>query len=248
MKAFFFSLFLVLLGGCASGPIPPVAGESLQGLRTERIAASYTLAEPKISYQEQLYRVLWVESKVSSQDFSGVWTPDPDLSNDLASQLKTEGFSADSVYLVADKTLVESAAGVWAKATLDAPTAMHPTMTTSKLLPAIAYFGESPKDEANLALMKSLREKGYRYWVQLISMDLRALSTSFVIVEVAANSRVIDLQSGKVVWTTYVSASSFAGNDLKALETDGMKKTKEAMKENIGKMKFASLWGFSTGK
>lgn len=248
MKSLLASLLVLLTVGCASPSIQPVAGESLAALKTEKIAVSHTLVAQRINYIETLYRVLWLETKTSSQDFSGLWQPDADLSGFSASRLRQQGFAADPVHKAADNALVEAANKEWAQAIL-AAAQPNPQFSESKLLPLPAFFLNPPAGDGYQALASSLRDKGYRYLVQLSSMDIHGNAPGYgmVLVGQNPNTRVVDLQSGKVVWSTglFLAEVYQLGGDFKALEIDGMKKTKEGLAAGIHKIDFASLWGFA---
>lgn len=251
MKSLVASLLLLLTVGCASTSVQPVAGESLAPLRTEKIAVSHVLVNQRINYVETLYRVLWLETKASSQDFSGLWHADADLAGFSATRLRQQGFAADPVQKATDNVLVEAANKEWGKALADA-SQPNPHLSESKLLPAPAFFLTQPSGERYNALASSLREKGYRYLVQLSSMDITGNAPGYGMVAVAQspNARVIDLASGKVVWSTALHLSEVyqLGGNLKALEIDGMKKTKEGLAAGINKVDFASLWGLGVAK
>jgi hypothetical protein len=252
MKSIILSLFLLFIGGCATTTVAPVAGESLQGLRSERIAVSYTLAEKRINYNETLFRLVFLENKSSSQDFSGFWNADTDLSSYLAKRLGEQGFTADSIYQATDKTLIESANAVWSKAIVAASSKTHPTIPSGKLPPATEFFLSPPTEDALRALLTSLREKGYRYLLQLTAMDIYGNAPGYGMVLVSAEpyGRVIDIQSGNVVWVAQLRHGEAyqLGGDLKALETEGMAKAKAGLAAGIGKLDFANLWGLTPAK
>ncbi|QRY79361.1 hypothetical protein JVX91_27995 [Pseudomonas sp. PDNC002] len=243
---------LLFLSGCTyhQQQVAAVEGKTFQPDKTQRIAVSYNLVSKRINYVETLYRVLWLETKTSSQDFSGVWSPDRELSADLASRLHQQGFTADSVFDVVAPEVVNAANDSLAADCLTQASGDHPAMPGVKLPPIADFFLADRQNTELNKLTGELRGKGYRYLVQLTAMDIYGAALGFGAVGISAfpNARVIDLQSNEVVWNTpLVHGEDFqsGGGSLKALEVDGMAKTRAGMATSINRLDFAAMWGLA---
>lgn len=238
----------LVLASCATAPdkVPSVAGADISPLKTEKMAVSYQLVDKRINYDEVLYRVLWLENKVASQDFSGVWSADQDLTNHVVERLRQQGLKAESIHQVLDAKTVEHAHAVEA-AIFRRNATPHPSIRGAKLLPISLFFTELPAEPAFAELASQLRGKGYRYLVEMTAMNLfgSAQGLGNVIVGAESNMRVIDLHAGTVVWNAkLIPGELYAlGGDLKKLEVDDMAKTKEGLRSGIQKIDFSSLWG-----
>jgi len=252
IKSIVASLLVVLLAGCAAPSIAPVQGESLKGLRSEKIAVNYTVATKKINYLETLYRVLWLETKTSSQDYSGIWDPDKELTASAVAKLRQQGFAATSAYDSLNPGTLATMNKSWGDLMIASSTKNHPEISGVKLIPEKDFF-LSNQAATNLApLAGALKEKGFRYLVQLSAMDITGNAVGYGMVAVGASPavQVIDLTTGKIIWVSPVFHSEVyqLGGDLKALEVDGMKKTKEGLSAGIAKINFEGLWGLATAK
>lgn len=249
IKLLLLTLLPLFLSGCASTPdrIATVDGADITPLKTERAVVSYKLVDKQINYHETLYRVLWLESKSSSQDFSGIWTADQDLSSYAAERLRMQGLNVDSIYHSIDAQSINAVNTVEAAITRRNATTSHPDIASVKLLPISLYFGDLPNERAFTDLAIQLRAKGYRYLIEMTAMDVtgNAIGYGGVTVIAQPNLRVIDLNSNKVVWNANLFHSELyqLGGDLKRLEADSMAKTKEGLRAGIQKIDFTSLLG-----
>lgn len=243
------ALLCAILGGCAIAPnkISAVEGADITPLKTERAAVSYTLVDKRINYNEVLYRVLWLENKSSSQDFSGIWSADQDLTGYAVERLRAQGLKADSIYQAVDGKTIDLVNAVETTIVRQNATTNHPNIQGAKLLPIPLYFVDLPTERAFTALTAQLRSKGYRYLIEMTAMDLAANAIGYggVLVAVQPNVRVIDLLLNKVVWNTNLEYGELyqLGGDLKKLEIDDMAKTKEGLRAGIYKIDFSKLWG-----
>ena len=248
-KLFQLALLCAILAGCATTPnkIRALDGADISPLKTERVAVSYKLVDKRINYNEVLYRVLWLENKSSSQDFSGIWSADEDLTSYAMERLRAQGLKADSIYQAADGKSIDAANAVEAAIVRQNATTNHPNIAGAKLLPISLYFTDLPTERAFKDLAAQLRNKGYRYLIEMTAMDLtgNAIGYGGVVVAAQPNVRVIDLQLNKVVWSTNLGHSELyqLGGDLKKLEADDMAKTKGGLRAGIQKIDFSSLWG-----
>jgi hypothetical protein len=248
MKYFLATFSFVLLVGCATPTVPPVDGESLEPLRNAKIAASYSIASKQINYVETLYRVLWLETKVSSSDYSGLWnSSDDDMTDMIVARLRQQGYSAQAVKSIVDRSVLDSANQELGKEMASQSAGAHPTVTDAKLPPRPAFFRRLKRGGAHMAMLDALRGKGYHYLLEMPTMDISGTAIGYGGVTVTAfpQARVIDLQTSKVVWLAPIFHTELyqLGGDLKKLEVDGMRKTKEGLAAGINKIDFTALWG-----
>jgi hypothetical protein len=246
-------LLLCLIQGCAGRPpaITTLHGESLVPLRSEKVAVSYSLARKRINYLETLFRGVYLESKTSSQDFSGVWAPDRDLTGYTLTVLRAQGVNAVSVYDVVDAQVVEAANDAFGARVFREAKTEHKEIKGTKFIPNPNYFTTAPDAPEVRALYSSLKAQGFHYLIQLTSMDIYGKAIGYGVVQVMAqpNVRVVDLQSEKIIWSAnYVHSELYQlGGDLHRLEADGMAKTKEGMQAGIAKLQFAVQMGIGNG-
>jgi hypothetical protein len=194
-----------------------------------------------------LYRVVWLETKTSTQDFSGIWNPDEHLSASAAAKLRQQGFTASSIYDALDANAITSENQTWSALLVANATRPHPTIASAKLIPTREFFLDSQATTTLRPLTALLREKGFRYLVQMSAMDINGNAPGYGMVVVGADPmiQVVDLNTGKIIWAgpTFQSELYQLGGDLKALEIDGMKKTKEGLAAGIAKINFEDMWG-----
>jgi hypothetical protein len=247
IKELFSCLALLgALAGCANQPakFATLNGESLAPMRTEKVAVSYSLATKKINYLETLFRGLWLESKTSSQDFSGIWSADRDLTSYTVPVLRNQGLNAVSAYDVVDAAVIQAANDEFGMRLYNEAETEHPEIKGTKLLPNPNYFARPVDSQKSLTLIEQLKAMGFRYLVQLTAMDIygNAIGYGAVVVMAQPNVRVIDLNSGKVAWSVNYTHSEIyqLGGDLKKLEIDSMARTKEGLQVGIAKLQIAS--------
>lgn len=247
------ALAVAFVVGCASPAVAPVPGESLEGLKSEKIAVSYTLASTRINYLETLYRVLWLETKASSSDYAGLWDSAPaDLSNVVSARLIQQGYAAAPVKAIVDRSVLDAANQELGKEMVARSAGAHPSISDAKLPPPAGFFMTLKPGGAHAEMLKALSDKGYRYLLELCAMDINGTGIGYGGVAVTAlpQGRVIDLRTSKVVWMValYHSEVYQLGGDLAKLEVDGMKKTKEGLTAGLNKMDFSALWGLGKAK
>jgi len=80
MSVYLVILFTLLVQGCALNSTAALKAEDKDSFRSSKVASSYFMVNKTVDYTEVLYRILWVEHRASSMDFSGVWDPDDELS------------------------------------------------------------------------------------------------------------------------------------------------------------------------
>ncbi len=246
MNKLLLLLPILFMTGCATKPtITPVSGESLRSIKTEKVAVKYTLATKRINYVETVYRVLWLETNTSSLNFSGIWSPDQDITGYVVSRMRQQGIRAESVYDVVNPSLVDSANRHLAQA-IEHSAGDNPAIKGSKLIPKPTYFSSMPIDAEFSALSEALRSGGIRYLIELTAMDVNSDAPGYGLVTVHAspNVRVINLQTNKVIWTEQLFHHEpyQLGGDFKKLEENSISKTKEGLRAGINKIDFLSLW------
>jgi hypothetical protein len=243
-------LLSLVLAGCASNPTtPPVAGANIDALKTEKIAVSYQLVAKRINYSEVLFRGVFLENRASTEDFSGVWQADKDLTGYIVARIKSQGFAAESVYAVANNDVIVAERRSVASKTGEQAALLPVVRTATSNIPPATFFEVMPRSPEYTALASALRAAGYRYLAEFTSMDIRAAAPGYGLVMVAGdpNLRIIDLQTDKVVWTRNLRhfESFQLGGDLKKLEENNMARTKDALRAGMDKLDFVRLWGVS---
>jgi hypothetical protein len=248
-RMFVAALACVILAGCAMtrAPISPVGGASVAPLAREKIAVSYQLVDKRISYSEVLFRPLWLDERASAQDFSGIWQADRDLTDHAVERMREQGFLADSVYAVASPSAIEAnnrqTAALARRGLPSSPKGKKILIRT----PPVVFFEETPSSAAFKNLAGQLRSKGYSYLAELTSMHLAASAPGYglVIVAAAPNLRFIDLQTGRVIWTSNLSygEASQLGGDFRKLEENNMQGLKNALRAGMAKVDFVGLLG-----
>jgi hypothetical protein len=242
---------VAVLTGCASAPLAPDVAASLAPLRDARIAVSYDLIHKELTSNETLYRVVYLTFNSSKQDFSGVWSADEDMSGYFVDSLHAQSLHAESVYSLAPPSVIASANEVHSKKVVDNLVDKNPEVFEApvkgvKVLPLRSFFETWPADPEFAALSDALQAKGVRYLLQLTTLNVQGLAPGYgmVVVRAFPNARVLDLAQHKVLWTGYRLQSDLfqLGGDLKALEINGMAKTKEGMANGAKHIDFASAW------
>ncbi|MBY0241133.1 MAG: hypothetical protein K2X55_17645 [Burkholderiaceae bacterium] len=229
--------------------IAPLDDADVTPLKSEKLAVSYQLIAKRINYLETLYRVLWLEAKTSSQDFSSIFPADQELTGHVVARLREQSFHSDSVYDLVGMNIIDAANQANARSTLQSVVFNHPSIPGTKILPAELFFSDAPKQPEFMVLSQTLRAQGYRYLMQLTAMDIygNAIGYGMVVVAATPNIRIVDLQTNKVIWNKNITQSAHyqLGGDLMKLAESDMAKTREGLKEGIGKWNFSALLGLS---
>jgi len=242
---------VLALTGCGSAPLAPETAASLAPLRDARIAVSYDLINKELTSNETLYRVVYLTFNSSKQDFSGLWSADEDMSGYFVDSLHAQSLHAESVYALAPPVVIASANAVHSRRVVENIVDKNPEVFEApapglKVLPLRPFFETWPADPEFAALADALQAKGVRYLLQLTALNLQGLAPGYgmVVVRAFPNARVLDLAQHRVLWTGYRMQSDLfqLGGDLKALEINGMAKTKEGMANGAKKIDFASAW------
>lgn len=246
------ALSIFLLVGCATTQtVAPIAGASLEPMTSQKIAVTYSFAEKRLNLSETLYRVLWLEENASSDDISGIWNPDYDATRSAVVRLRQQGFAAENLLDVVDESLVAPYIKVSSQGILQ-NSVQTSNASVAKNLPDKMFFLKTPDQPQFAVLSAALREKGFHYLVEMNAMNIIGTAPGYGMVIVAAspNVRIIDLKKGQPVWSAalYHHDVFQLGGDLKALEKNGMQKTKEGLATGIGKLDFAAAWGLGRKK
>jgi hypothetical protein len=214
MKRLFAAIIVLFIVGCANTQITPEAKSAFQELKSEKIVVRYTLTTKKIQYSETLYRGFWAKTNTATRDISGVWQPDRDLSEYLASSITKHGYKAVSVYDIIPEELVGNI-----------------EQSNKK--------GVTPlQDSLNKMGYK------YLFELTAMNLNGAAEIGGLIWIGASPKARLIDLDNSRVVWTDqfqHYERYQFGGN-LRALEVDGMRKAKEGIRFGIDKIDFATIW------
>jgi hypothetical protein len=252
MKRFLYLLLLPLLISCGTTPIAPIEGESMAALKTEKVAVNFFLVEKMVLYREELPRVIYIETRSSSRDFSGVWDADRDISGYIADSMKEKGLNAASVYDVLAAEKVSSANQQFLD---DLKKKFHDmarplVLFNHKTFNKEDVFSAVPDDPEHRALYAALKEQGYRYLFELTSPFLSAVSAGlmgYVTISLPVRGRVIDLQRDRIIWLSEkveLNGYPFSGG-IKKLEGDDMEKAKESINKGVKIRNFPALLGLS---
>jgi hypothetical protein len=242
-------LLCAALAGCATtrAPIPAVGGESLVPLVREKIAVSYQLVDKHIGYAEVLYHGLWVRRHAAAPDFSGIWQPDREMTDYLATRLRQQGFMADSAYVLANADAIEAhtrqTAALARRTALTTP-ADNPYI---RLPPTTTAF-EDPVNTAEFRkLAGQLQARGYRYLAEFTSMNLISAAPGYglIILGDGPNLRFIELATGRVIWSgNAVYAETYQlGGDFRRLEQNDLQGLKYGLRFAVSKLDFVGLLG-----
>lgn len=250
MKPVLVSLLCAVLAGCAGNPTTPsVAGADINPLKNEKIAVSYQLVAKQINYSEVLFRVVFLENRASTEDFSGVWQADKDMTAFMVARIRSQGFAAESIYAVANADVIAAERRSVAAATGAQAAALPVVKPATGSIPPATFFEVMPAASGYTPLASALRAAGYRYLAEFTAMDIRGSAPGYgvVIVSGEPNLRIIDLRTDKVVWTRNLRhfESYQLGGDLKKLEENNMARTKEGLRAGMDKLDFVKLWGVS---
>lgn len=208
----------------------------LDGIPNECIAVSYKSTQNKIFYSEILYRVLWLETKRTEKDFSGVWDADQDLLNWIVDSLSAHGFLG--------------AKRIYDLSSLEVINAYH--LERVKKVEFLTEKSEKDQKQYNLAfnekevsltfqaIASDLLSKQCNYLLEFSANGINGFAVSRVTVSVKPNMRLVDVKSGDVLWSSRVSfGDQFrSGGDLTILEENNMEKTKEGLRNGISRFNF----------
>jgi hypothetical protein len=65
-----------------------VSGATVAPLATEKIAVSHQLVDKRMHYSEVLFRLVFLENRASSEDCSGVWQPDRNMTDYVVKRMR----------------------------------------------------------------------------------------------------------------------------------------------------------------
>jgi hypothetical protein len=106
MKYYKFLVLFVLstlFVGCAK---PPLSKDVATSLRNSKVAVAYVQSEKKIHYNEEVYKVFWIETRTKDVSFEGLWDIDADLSAYIAPRVGKLGLNAVSLHdVVSDQEM-----------------------------------------------------------------------------------------------------------------------------------------------
>lgn len=82
----------LLLSGCVGMETKPMEATDIEGFKAGRSAMAFVYPEKRLSYQEEVYKVFYIETRGITSEFAGMWDIDRDLSHDFA-----RGFQGRSI-------------------------------------------------------------------------------------------------------------------------------------------------------
>jgi len=82
--------------------------DAATSLRNSKVAVAYVQSEKKIHYQEEVYKVLWIETRTKDVSFEGLWDIDTDLSAYIAPRIGKLGLNAVSLQDVVSAQEIKS--------------------------------------------------------------------------------------------------------------------------------------------
>lgn len=245
------SLILVLLfvTGCA---VSKVSETDLTKLKTSKIATSFLIAEKKLHYREVLYRVLWLDTKTASMDFSGAWDLELELSNlvnESVVALDIDSYEISDI-ITENNVLSMYRAGLKKDYISNSP-GQNKVISATALHPTDEYFLRYPEYDEFDRLRKHLLDKGVSYLFEFLSPYIlgHAPGYGLVFVTMPTQIRIIDLNNKSVIWTV----SDFAvktyqlGGDLMKLEENNLAKLKEAITYGMNRILAKERLGTNIG-
>lgn len=255
MKKILLSLLVTIcigLSACATQSTNLLTAEDSGKLKKSKVASSYLMVTKRVNYIETLYRVLWLETKGSSMDISGIWQPDGELGTLINNNLKEASVDSQELkVLITDKAIVDAYQKSLKDEYLSNAKEEHPNIPGTKLPPNISFFHNYPASPSFAALSDRLQRSGIKYLFEYTSSDLYGNAVGYGLVSVVAMShiRILDLGAKKVVWASPFNTAEVyqLGGDLKKLEEKNLQKLKEGVVAGINKAmektKFSAMMG-----
>ena len=235
MKRVVLLIVLALFTGCVNPNfIEPVK------IKKDKMAVSFILLKKNIKYSETLYRVLYLETKSSVRDISGVWDIDKDLSLFTNKMLLKKGNLSTDIYSILDEnTLSSYRNGLIVDYFKD--------IKSRELEPGIVipaktkqYLLTYPKNNKFKILREKLLSKGVTYLFEYIApfIDASAPGYGMVMIGMTSNLRIINLKTEKVEWvdTNRIFENYQLGGNLKKVEENNLELLRKSIKSNIEKL------------
>jgi hypothetical protein len=233
---------LVLMLACGGGPkIAIVKQNDLDLVKQSKVASNFYMVSKKVNYLETLFRGLWLETKTSSMDVSGIWNPDEQFSNIVASKLDSLSLSNQNLSeLIAENTMIENYNTVLSADYLKNSSGEHPEIPGTFMPPLAAFFDKYPSYPEFEVIRQALVAKGIDYYFEYLSTDMygNAVGYGMVTVSMPSQMRLIDLKNKSVIWKDVAWASEVyqLGGDLSKLETNNLEKLKEGLIVGLDKI------------
>lgn len=226
----FIALLLALfIQGCAQKNAPTMLDEDKERFKSGHVATSYYMLHKTVNYSEVLYRVLWVENRSSSMDFSGIWKPDNELSVLVNKQLTKRGINATEISDFIDKNKLNEY--YYSQISTDFEPYISGVNSTT---PVTEYLNKYPNYSGFEKVRITLLKNNIRYYFEVLSSGTygNAIGFGTVIAGSTAFMRIIDLEKKKVVWVAVPLANKFhqIGGDLNKLEENNLALLKESVR------------------
>jgi hypothetical protein len=220
----------IALQGCATPANTSVVlqQDDKSKFMSAKVASSYFMAKKTVYYSEVLYRVLWVENRSSSKDFSGIWQPDDELLSVVNEQLSRESIHAVKLTdVVAQNTLKQYYYSQLRKDFEPYVSGDHANT------PVVEYLDKYPEYTGFETIRQELMDHNVKYLFEVLSAGAfgNAIGFGSVIVGSGAFMRIIDLEQRKVVWSGIPVATKMyqLGGDLNKLEANNLALLKEGV-------------------
>lgn len=229
MNILFAMLSILLIQGCAPKSLTVFHDEDKENFKSSKVASSYYMVQKNVNYSEVLYRVLWVENRSSSMDFSGIWQPDGELSLLVNNQLREVSINAIRITELIDKKVLDEY--YFAQVNPD----FQPYISgVSSKTPVTEYLNKYPTYTGFEKIRNKLLEKNVRFYFEVLSSGAygNAIGFGTVIAGATAYMRIIDLEHKKVLWSAAPLANKFnqIAGDLNKLEENNLALLKEGVK------------------
>lgn len=230
---------LTSLIACGGGPKMAVIDEDrLAKVQTGKISTHYHLVSKKVNYLETLFRGLWLETKTSSMDISGLWNPDSAYATLVDQEFaKLNLANSQLVNSVADQTLIEAYQSALAKDYLANSAGEHPEIPGTYMPPLASYIQKYPSVAEFEPVRQQLLEHGVDYYFEYLGTDIygNAVGYGMVVVSMPSQMRLIDLKTKEVIWSdlSWTHEVYQLGGDLKKLEENNLKILKEGLEIGV---------------
>ena len=241
IKTLAISTLFLLFMGCGGPKIAVLSSDKIQEVKSAKVATNFHMVNKKVNYIETLFRGLWLETKSSSMDISGIWNPDSDFNAQVNSNLsKLQLNNSQLVELGLQEELLNQYHEELNADYIENSVGEHSEIPGTSLPPAAEYFKKYPQVSSFESVRNYLLENGVDYYFEYLATDIygNAPGYGMVIVTMPSQMRLIDLRTKEVVWTDFSWTHEVyqLGGDLKKLEEDNLKILKEGLSVGLNEV------------
>ncbi|WP_028862582.1 hypothetical protein [Psychromonas aquimarina] len=242
-------LFVLFITGCVS--TSQIEETDLANMQTSKVATNFFIANERIHYTETLYRVLWLETKTSSMDLSGIWDSKTDILNLVDESVSSLGINSLKISNTGtdDELLRDYVAGL--NKDYDSNSIEIPETPETKLQPSSSYFSKYPTYNEFENLRISLLNNGVDFLFEYLSPEIYGNAIGYGIVQIIMPSqlRIIDLKNKKVIWNySGIAVEQYQlGGDLKELEKNNLAILKKGIRAGVTNVLSKDLHGPTFG-